>query len=60
MCNMKAAQGLIEYILVFLFATVVLYFFASKIDLSKLKGFAVYGVKKQGSVNKIILPAMTE
>jgi len=57
---MKQAQGLVEYILVFIFATVVLYFFASKIDIGKLKTFAGFGIKHPDSASKIILPPMTD
>ena len=56
----KFSQGLIEYILVFIFASIVLYFFAGKIDLSKLKTFAVYGIKKPSSPAVIVIPPMTD
>lgn len=56
----KKAQGLIEYILVFLFAAVVMYYFAAKLDISKLKNFAIYGIRNQNAINRIILPPMTD
>ena len=54
------AQGLVEYILVFLFAAVVMYYFAAKLDVSKLKNFAIYGIRNQSTPNKLIIPPMTD
>lgn len=54
------AQGLIEYILVFLFAAVVMFYFASKLDITKLKNYAIYGLRNLNTPNKIILPPMTD
>ena len=54
------AQTLLEYILVFTFATIVMYFFASKIDLSSLKSFAIYGIRRQTAPSVIEIPAMTK
>ena len=56
----RNAQGLLEYVLVFLFATVVLYFFASQINIAKLKTFAIYGVKDRANPTKIIIPPMSD
>jgi len=54
------AQGLVEYILVFLFAAVVMYYFAAKLDISKLKNFAIYGIRNPGAPSKVIIPPMTD
>lgn len=56
----RNAQGLLEYVLVFLFAAVVLYFFAGQINLAKLKTFAIYGVRDQSNTSKIIIPPMSD
>ncbi len=56
----KKSQGLIEYIMVFIFAAIVMYAFAMRIDLKKIKNFAIFGIKKPNAETKITIPPMTD
>ena len=55
----KIAQGVVEYILVFIIATFAMYMFATKFDFKKLRGFAVYGIFNNSN-NTVVIPPMTE
>ncbi len=54
------AQGVVEYMLVFIFATILMYGISLKFDLKSLKSFAIYGIVDKSNPTKIVLPPMTE
>ena len=54
------AQTLLEYILVFLMAAIIMYGIATMFDLKSLKNFAIYGILDRENQSKIILPPMTD
>ena len=56
---LKSAQGVIEYVLVFTVAVVVMYFFATRFDFADLRNFAVFGIFNNRT-NTIVIPPMTE
>lgn len=60
MGKLSKAQGLVEYVLVFLFATIVMYYAASRIDLSTLKSFAIRAFRSEQSNNSFVVPPMTD
>lgn len=54
------AQGVVEYMLVFVFAAILMYSISMMFDLKSLKTFALYGILDKDNSAKIILPPMTE
>lgn len=54
------AQGLVEFMMVFLFAAVVMYAVSMMFDFKALKSFSVYGIVDKNNANKIIVPPMSE
>ena len=54
------AQGVVEYMLVFVFATILMYGISMMFDLKSLKSFAIYGIVNRDNPAKIVLPPMTE
>ena len=56
----KKAQTLLEYILVFLMAGLIMYGIAMLFNLKSLKNFAIYGTVDRGNSGKIVLPPMTD
>jgi len=54
------AQGVVEYMLVFVFAAILMYGIAMMFDLKGLKTFAIYGILDKTNKSKIILPPMTD
>ncbi len=56
----RPAQGVVEYMLVFVFAAILMYGIAMMFDLKDLKTFAIYGILDKTNKSKIILPPMTD
>lgn len=59
-CESRRAQGLVEYILVFILSAVVMYAFATRFDYNKLKNFSLHGFFRNNNRTEIILPPMTD
>lgn len=54
------AQGVVEYMMVFVFAAILMYGIAMMFDLKSLKNFAIYGILDKTNKSKIIIPPMTD
>ena len=59
--NLKQkAQGVVEFALVFIFATILMYGIAMRFDLQSLKGFAIYGILDKNNPSRVIIPPGTD
>ena len=54
------AQGVVEYMLVFVFAAVLMYGISMMFDFKALKNYAIYGILDKVNKSKIIIPPMTD